>query len=136
MKPIAATTAEYDKTKDCKKKCLDFFIFEILNKKSHPKNLEWLYKFFSFYSEIASSGHSGIQTPQSTHKSSSHTAFSSSIDKASVGQTSTHILQPVHFSLSIVTAILILRLIIAYFVAKLLMYIDCQVIRGKFQKIT
>ncbi len=57
-----------------------------------------------FYKEIASTGHSSTQVPQSMHVSSSTTALSS-IVIASTGHTSTHAPHAVHFSLSIVTAI-------------------------------
>ena len=48
--------------------------------------------------EMASTGHSSTQTPQSTHLSSITTALPSCISMASLGQQSTHAPHPVHVS--------------------------------------
>lgn len=50
---------------------------------------------------MASEGHSSTQVSQSTQVSASTTAFPLSIEIAAVGQISTHVSHPVHFSLSI-----------------------------------
>jgi len=54
---------------------------------------------------IASAGQVSTQTPQSTQASAEMAAFSSAILIASLGHSSTHDLQPVHFPLSTFAAI-------------------------------
>jgi hypothetical protein len=56
-----------------------------------PKNYSML---------IASTGHSSMQTPQSTHLSATTKAFPSLISIASLGQASTHDSHPVQVPLS------------------------------------
>jgi hypothetical protein len=48
--------------------------------------------------QMASTGHSSTQTPQSTHLSASITALQSCISMASLGHTSTQEAQPEHVS--------------------------------------
>jgi hypothetical protein len=57
-------------------------------------------QFFTYSMLIASTGHSSTQTPQSTHFSTSMTAFSPSIRMASLGQESKQVSQPVQVSAS------------------------------------
>lgn len=54
----------------------------------------------AYSSEIASAGHSDAQEPHSTQSSGLMRATPSTIEIALDGQTSTQVVQPVHFALS------------------------------------